>query len=60
MFSLFKKSRAKPIGDLYVSVVNGENPELFLDLDQEALSNITKQKYVTMRVIVVETSSSQK
>ena len=60
MFSLFKKSRAKPRGDLYVSVINGENPELFLDIDQAALNDITKQKYVTMRVIVVETGSSQK
>ena len=54
MFSFFKKSRAKPAGDLYVSVVKDDNPELFLDIDQTALSGLTKEKYVTLRVIVVK------
>lgn len=53
MFSFFKKTRAKPIGDLYVSMVNDENPELFVDLEPTALSELAKQKIVTMRVIVV-------
>ena len=50
----FKKQRAKPAGDLYVSVTNGDNPELFLDIDQTALSGLTKEKCVTLRVIVVK------
>ena len=60
MFSFLKRSRAKPIGDLYVHEIVGANPELFLDLDQTALPGLGKEKYVTMRVIVVKPDDSQK
>jgi hypothetical protein len=60
VFSLFKKSKPKLAGDLYVSVVKDGDPELFLDIDQAALSGLTKEKYVTMRVIVVKPDNPQK
>ena len=60
MFLFPKKSRAKPVGDLYISVVKDGDPELFLDLDQAALAGLTKEKYVTMRVIVVRPDNPQK
>ena len=59
-FPFFKKTRAKPVGDLYVSMVGGEDPELFLDLEPTALADIQKQKYVTMRVIIVKPDNPQK
>ena len=60
MFSFLKKKQPNLIGDLYVSVVNGGDPELFLDLDQSALSGLTKERYVTMKVIVVKPDNPQK
>ena len=60
MFAFFKKTRAKPVGDLYVSTVKGGDPELFLDLEPTSLADIQKQKYVTMRVIIVESENPQK
>ena len=60
MFSIFKKKQPRLIGDLYVSQVGDGAPELFADFDQTAFAGIAKEKYVTMRVIVVRPDNPQK
>ena len=57
---LLKKSKPKLIGDLYVAMTNGGDPELFLDLNQAVDAGIAKEKYVTMRVVVVKNDTPQK
>lgn len=60
MFSIFKKRQPKLIGDLYVAVDGSAEPELFADFDSAAFAGIEKEKYVTMRVIVVKQGHPQK
>ena len=60
MFSIFKKRQPKVIGDLYVASDGTDQPELFADFDRDAFSGLEKEKYVTMRVIVVKKDAPQK